>query len=101
MTMFQSTLLKSIAGEHPIKSGDIGCAGKVSYYDQEPWLLSRTIKQNILMEGPGDQTRYSQVVSASCLRQVGLSVSFYFIFQLKHVKRGELKSLHILNLYFK
>ena len=67
---FQSTLLKAIVGEHPINAGKISYCGKLSYYDQEPWLLSRTLRQNILLDESRDQNRYSAVVAASCLNQV-------------------------------
>ena len=44
----KSTLLKAILGEVQRLSGDVAVRGKVAYFDQKPFIMNETVKQNIL-----------------------------------------------------
>ena len=44
----KSTLLRAILGEIQRFSGDVAVRGKVAYFDQKPFIMNDTVKQNIL-----------------------------------------------------
>jgi len=50
----------------PLKSS---CGGRVSYAAQKPWLLSGTIRDNILFGYPLDNARYEAALEACALRE--------------------------------
>ena len=45
----KSSLLATIMKECQIKAGQIGMHGTVAYVEQEPFILSDTIKENITL----------------------------------------------------
>lgn len=64
-SVLQSSLIKAILGILPISKGSMTVNGVVSYASQEPWLVSASIQQNILIGSPMDKDRYKQVISNS------------------------------------
>jgi len=46
----------------------MGSGAKVSYAAQTPFILSNTVRENILFGSPFDRERYEEVLDACCLR---------------------------------
>ena len=63
----KTTLLLSLMGELSKIEGDYECLGKFAYAEQEPWIISATLRDNITMNKPYDEEFYQAVVSACCL----------------------------------
>ena len=66
----KSSLLKAILGEMYITSGSLVVrTPSIAYCDQVPWLMNKTIKENIVTVLDFDQNWYSQVTQACGLEQ--------------------------------
>ncbi len=82
----KTTLLSSLLGETGLLAGQIfmpsdngtktecsvdsnGYTDTVAYCSQAPWLLSATIRENIVFGEPWDKQRYNQVVAACALER--------------------------------
>lgn len=65
----KSSLLQIIIGELPISEGKIFFDGQIAHVPQTPWLLSGTIRENILFGRKFDYQRYEEVVEACALNQ--------------------------------
>ena len=63
----KSSLLQAILRELPIESGSLICRGTLSFANQEPWVFSGSIRQNILFGQELDKDRYEHVVKACAL----------------------------------
>ncbi|KAK3021801.1 hypothetical protein RJ639_047156, partial [Escallonia herrerae] len=63
----KSSLLNSILGEMRLINGSIMSSGSISYVPQGPWILSGTIRENILFGKVYDPRRYSDVLRACAL----------------------------------
>ncbi|XP_044487071.1 ABC transporter C family member 13 isoform X3 [Mangifera indica] len=69
----KSSLLNSILGETLLVHGSIHSTGSIAYVPQVPWILSGTIRENILFGKNYDPQRYSDVVRA-CAFDVDISL---------------------------
>lgn len=65
----KSGILSAILGELPYYSGTILKGGSVVYVEQEPIILSGTVRDNILFDRPYDEVHYQQAVDWSSLHQ--------------------------------
>ncbi|CAK61787.1 unnamed protein product (macronuclear) [Paramecium tetraurelia] len=65
----KSTILKSILNETNCVSGQIVINGEISLATQEPWILSDTIKNNIIYMNKFDELRYKKVMHVTALEQ--------------------------------
>ncbi|EPS71658.1 hypothetical protein M569_03101, partial [Genlisea aurea] len=63
----KSSLLSMILGETRLVNGSTFISGSKSYVPQIPWIISGTIRDNILLGNHYDSRRYSEVLQASCL----------------------------------
>ncbi|GJN00724.1 hypothetical protein PR202_ga17925 [Eleusine coracana subsp. coracana] len=63
----KSTLLNSIIGETCVVSGSISSCGSTSYVPQVPWILSGSLRDNILLGKEFDPMRYEEVIEACAL----------------------------------
>ncbi|MBW0487072.1 hypothetical protein O181_026787 [Austropuccinia psidii MF-1] len=63
----KSSLLSGILGEMNKVSGTVELRGKVAYTAQSPWLLSSSVKENILFGSRYDQDIYQTVIEACAL----------------------------------
>jgi ABC-type multidrug transport system fused ATPase/permease subunit len=63
----KTTLLLSLMGELSKIEGDFDSLGKFAYAEQEPWIISATLRDNIIMDKPYQEEFYKAVVSACCL----------------------------------
>ncbi|KAF9779193.1 metal resistance protein YCF1 [Thelephora terrestris] len=64
----KSSLLSAIIGAMRRTEGKIGVYGTVAYVPQNPWIMSGTIKDNILFSHHYDETFYNLVLDACALR---------------------------------
>eukprot|EP00053_Salpingoeca_punica_P008395 m.75471 g.75471 ORF g.75471 m.75471 type:complete len:1454 (-) comp14582_c0_seq1:396-4757(-) len=65
----KSTLLMALLNEMVPASGTVTVTGTVAYASQEPWIISGTIRDNILFGTPYDAERYNRAVAACQLLQ--------------------------------
>lgn len=65
----KSTLLHVILKELPLLTGTINVNGSISYASQDPWIFSGTIRQNILLGSPFDDSKYAKVITACALQR--------------------------------
>ena len=63
----KSSFLMSILGELNITSGSINKKGSVSYASEDAWILSGSIKDNILMGRPLDPELYTKTLNSCAL----------------------------------
>jgi len=64
----KSSLLAAILGELETLSGSIKTNGKIAFAPQTPWIVSTTIRENILFGLPFDNACYRRVLDICCLR---------------------------------
>jgi ATP-binding cassette subfamily C (CFTR/MRP) protein 4 len=65
----KSTLLQSILQDVPYSTGRVRAGGRLAYCEQEPIILSGTVRENILFGREFNEEKYRQVVDSCCLRQ--------------------------------
>lgn len=63
----KSSLLSAILGEMRMIKGEISKHGSVAYVPQAPWILSGTVRDNILFGNEYDGDRYTEVLAACAL----------------------------------
>ena len=63
-----STLLSLILNESEIENGSFDGFKSFGYASQEAWIITGTIKENILMGRKLDQKKYDDVVLAASLK---------------------------------
>ncbi|XP_077238132.1 multidrug resistance-associated protein 11 isoform X2 [Tasmannia lanceolata] len=63
----KSSFLNSILGEMRLIHGSIHSHGSIAYVPQIPWILSGTVRDNILFGKDYDAKRYAEVVKACAL----------------------------------
>ncbi|XP_050381430.1 ABC transporter C family member 13 isoform X2 [Argentina anserina] len=63
----KSSLLNSILGEMQLVHGSVYSCQSIAYVPQVPWILSGTIRDNILFGKQYDPKRYSDTLEASAL----------------------------------
>lgn len=65
----KSTLLHVILKELPLITGTISVNGNISYASQDPWIFFGSIRQNILLGLPFDDSKYAKVITACALQR--------------------------------
>lgn len=68
----KSSLLNSIIGEMSVISGSVNSCGSIAYVPQVPWILSGSLRDNILLGKEFDTRRYEEVIQA-CTLDVDIS----------------------------
>ncbi|CAL5046453.1 unnamed protein product [Urochloa decumbens] len=63
----KSSLLNTVIGETHIVSGSINSCGSMAYVPQVPWILSGSLRDNILLGKEFDPRRYEEVIQACAL----------------------------------
>jgi ATP-binding cassette subfamily C (CFTR/MRP) protein 4 len=63
----KSALLLGILQEIQLSKGDLGAKGEVALVSDSPWIVSGTIKENILMGKEEDISFYDEVIEYCCL----------------------------------
>jgi ABC-type multidrug transport system fused ATPase/permease subunit len=64
----KTALILALLRELSIVSGDIKVNGRMAYVAQQPWLISDTIKKNIICENSFDNIRYQRALELSDLK---------------------------------
>ncbi|XP_066205688.1 ATP-binding cassette sub-family C member 11 isoform X2 [Saccopteryx leptura] len=65
----KSSLLSAILGEMHLQAGSVGLRGSLAYVPQQAWIISGSVRENILMGGPYDEARYLQVLQCCSLNR--------------------------------
>lgn len=65
----KSSLLGALLGEMTRSEGNVTLRGNVAYFPQNPWILSATVKDNIIFGHRFDPIFYDKVLDACALRQ--------------------------------
>uniref|UniRef100_A0ACD6AEE6 Uncharacterized protein n=1 Tax=Avena sativa TaxID=4498 RepID=A0ACD6AEE6_AVESA len=68
----KSSLLNAVTGEMSVISGSINSCGSISYVPQVPWILSGSLRDNILLGKGFDTRRYEEAIHA-CTLDVDIS----------------------------
>jgi ABC-type multidrug transport system fused ATPase/permease subunit len=63
----KSALLLGLLGELTTQEGSVKVGGSTAYVPQQAWILSDTIRNNILCGAALDEERYTQALRTSCL----------------------------------
>lgn len=63
----KSSLLAALLGEMDKRTGRVALAGRIAYAAQSPWLLSASVRENILFGARYDEDAYQRVVAACAL----------------------------------
>ncbi|CAK6436569.1 unnamed protein product [Pipistrellus nathusii] len=63
----KSSLLSAFLGEMHLLEGAVGVRGSLAYVPQQAWLVSGSVRDNILMGSQWDQARYLQVLHCCSL----------------------------------
>lgn len=63
----KSSLLNSVIGETHVVSGSINSWGSIAYVAQVPWILSGSVRDNILLGKEFDPSRYEETIQACAL----------------------------------
>ena len=65
----KSSLLAALLGEMVVAvGGTVMVRGTVAYTQQDPWIQNATVRDNILMGAPLEESRYRHVLEACALR---------------------------------
>ncbi|KAG8218181.1 multidrug resistance-associated protein 1 [Butyriboletus roseoflavus] len=64
----KSSLLSAIIGDMRKMEGDLVLSGSVAYAAQNPWILSATVRDNILFSHEYDESFYNLVIEACALK---------------------------------
>lgn len=63
----QTSLLSAIVGEMVRIDGEVTLSGCISYAPQNPWVMSATIKDNIVFNYEYDEDFYNLVLDGTSL----------------------------------
>lgn len=53
--------------------GNLKVDGSVFYVQQEPWIFSASLRQNITFGKPYIRAKFNEIIKACCLEQVNLN----------------------------
>lgn len=62
MLSLKTSLLCAIIGDMTRREGEVTVKGSIAYAPQNPWILSATVRENILFSHEYDETFYNMVV---------------------------------------
>ncbi|KIK09066.1 hypothetical protein K443DRAFT_672103 [Laccaria amethystina LaAM-08-1] len=65
----KTSLLSAIIGDMTRREGQVIVRGSVAYASQNPWIMSATVRENILFSHEYEETFYNMVVDACALSQ--------------------------------
>lgn len=60
----KSMLLQALLGEFFIADGEMIINGKISYASEVPWIISGSVKENILMGKPYNKEKYLEIINS-------------------------------------
>ncbi|KAF8735100.1 hypothetical protein AX14_002716 [Amanita brunnescens Koide BX004] len=65
----KTSVLSAVIGDMTRREGDVVFSGTIAYAPQNPWILSATIRENILFSHEYDETFYNLVIETCALGQ--------------------------------
>lgn len=65
----KSSLLQAILGEMTVNGGSFDVYGRIAYVAQDAWVMSGTLRDNIVFMGTFDLARYQAIVQMCCLEE--------------------------------
>ncbi|KLO11533.1 metal resistance protein YCF1 [Schizopora paradoxa] len=65
----KTSLLSAIVGDMSRSEGEVIVNGSVAYAPQNPWIMSATVRDNIMFSHEYDETFYNLVIEACALKQ--------------------------------
>lgn len=65
----KSSLLQAILGEMTLNGGSVDIHGTIAYVEQDAWIMSGTLRDNIVFMSELDIGRYRDVVRMCCLEE--------------------------------
>jgi len=65
----KSSLLRALLSELKYCEGAVRLSGSCAYVEQEPWIISATVRENVLMGRPMQEERYRSTCEACCLTE--------------------------------
>ncbi|KAL7705860.1 ATP-binding cassette protein subfamily C member 1, partial [Lotmaria passim] len=63
----KSTLLDSLIGALAVTRGRVACSRSVAYVPQQPWIMSATLRDNVVFFGAADAAAFERAVASSQL----------------------------------
>ncbi|KAJ3199320.1 Multidrug resistance-associated protein 1 [Entophlyctis luteolus] len=63
----KSSLIAMLLGEMRLQSGLVKVIGKIAFVSQQAWILSGTVRENILFGQKFNETKYTTILQASAL----------------------------------
>ncbi|KPA78914.1 ATP-binding cassette protein subfamily C member 5 putative (ABCC5) [Leptomonas pyrrhocoris] len=63
----KSTLLDSLIGALAVTRGRVACSRCVAYVPQQPWIMSATLRDNVVFFGAADDAAFERAVASSQL----------------------------------
>ena len=91
----------TLMGEMTKLEGTLTPLTSVSYAPQEPWVMSTTVRDNILFGSPMDVQRYEEIIHACALEQVQNIMCVSEINEQKYVKPVMPRNIYILVICFR
>ncbi|CAJ1015206.1 ABC transporter/P-loop containing region of AAA domain containing protein, putative, partial [Leishmania lindenbergi] len=63
----KSTLLDALIGALAVTRGRVACSRSVAYVPQQPWIMSATLRDNVVFFGASDAVAFERAVRSSQL----------------------------------
>jgi ABC-type multidrug transport system fused ATPase/permease subunit len=63
----KSSLIQAMLGEMYKTGGSINLHGKIAFHSQQPWVMNRTLRDNITLGKKLDEKRLNEVLAAVAL----------------------------------
>ena len=63
----KTTFLQSVMEETQVMKGNFRVNGSIAYVEQEPFIISASVKKNIMFGRPFDQEKFDDAIKYSCL----------------------------------
>lgn len=64
----KTTLLFSIMEENRRMEGELNIKGKIAYVEQEPFIFSGTVEENVTFGLEYDEERFKKCIEVSCMQ---------------------------------
>ena len=73
----KSTLLSALLGEMSKRAGRVELRGRVALCTQQPWLITGTLKENVLFGLPYDDEKFWRTLEVRPIPRVSLCSNLY------------------------
>ena len=73
----KSTLLSALLGEMSKRAGRVELRGRVALCTQQPWLITGTLKENVLFGLPYDDDKFWRTLEVRAISRISLCSNLY------------------------